>query len=255
MLKGRHHLFLYVLAENTHELEAMLYRIRSAKPLVSVRSAWSASYITYAYGYTPIRQEFLETLKEKVWHRTKEQPRMSGGQLLQREYGILTALNRDGRKSFSEIDAELGIGKGSSDYTYYRLIEKKILYRITIDMKRLPIKYPAIISLQQTDIQGFNAHRNEFRVHLINNPETPTNRYTLFGDIGSPYGAMFIKPIYEGETLDAVVNATKDAMREKLNPNVDIITDILIGTLGARRMPPEQTYQYKILQEQLDKQK
>ncbi|MEM0154732.1 MAG: winged helix-turn-helix transcriptional regulator, partial [Methanothrix sp.] len=63
MLKGRYHLFMYVLAESTQTLEDTIYRIRSQQLFSGVRSFWQVSYMTYAYGYTPIRQEFLETLK------------------------------------------------------------------------------------------------------------------------------------------------------------------------------------------------
>ncbi len=83
-------------------------------------------------------------------------------------------------------------------------------------------------------------------VHLIDNPKTPTNRYVLEGDIGMPHGGLFIRPVY-GETSQEYVKELKEAAHEKLEPDVEIITDILVGTLGFRRIPPEETYQYKAI--------
>ena len=246
LLKGKYHLFLYMLAENTQALEDTLYRIRSEKAFADNRSLWQVSYITYAYGYTPIRMEFFDLLEERIWHRSKEHPRKEPEQILQREYDVLKALNIDGRKEFSEIDKELGLSRGSSDYTYYRLLEKKLVYRITIRMDKLPARLTAIIRLPQTDIGSFNAYRNRFRVHLIDNPKTPTNKYVLEGDIGMPYGFLFIRPIY-GESSQEYVKELKEAAHEKLEPDVEIITDILVGTLGFRRIPAEETYQYKAI--------
>lgn len=246
LLKGKYHLFMYLLAENTQALEDTLYRIRSEKAFSQNRSLWQVSYITYAYGYTPMRMEFFDLLKERIWRRTREHPRRAPEQILQREYDVLKALSIDGRKEFSGMDNELGLSKGSSDYTYYRLLEKKLIYRITIRMDKLPARFTALIKLPQTDIESFNAHRNEFFAHMIDNPKTPTNRYALFGDIGAPYGFLFIKPIY-AETSEEYTEELKDAIHEKSEPDIEIITDVLVGTLGFRRIPPEETYQYKII--------
>ena len=113
-------------------------------------------------------------------------------------------------------------------------------------MDKLPARLTAIIRLPQTDIGGFNKYRNRFRVHLIDNPKTPTNRYVLEGDIGMPYGFLFIRPVY-GETSQEYIKELKEAAHEKLEPDVEIITDILVGTLGFRRIPAEETYQYKAI--------
>ena len=74
-------------------------------------------------------------LEERIWHRSREHPRKEPEQILQREYDVLKALTIDGRQEFSEIDKELGLSKGSSDYTYYRLLEKRLMYGITITMQ------------------------------------------------------------------------------------------------------------------------
>jgi DNA-binding Lrp family transcriptional regulator len=246
LLKGKYHLFMYLFAENTKTLDDTLYSIRSDEVFANIRSLWQVSYITYAYGYTPIRQEFFDLLKERVWYRSKEHPKRKPEQILQREYDVLRILNKDGRKGFLEIDNELGLSKGSADYTYYRLLEKLLIERITIRMDKLPARLNAVIRIPQTYIKGFNVHREEFVLHLINNPKTPTNRYALEGDIGIPYGLMYIKPIYD-DVLENVDKELRDAMAEKSKPDIEIITDMLVGSIGFRRLPTEETYQYKVM--------
>ncbi len=251
MLKGRFHLFIYTLAEDTQALENMLYSIRSNPLFAQNRSLWQVSYITYAYGYTPIRKEFFDILRERVWHRSKENPRKRPEQILQREYDVLKILNEDGRKDFSEIDKELGLSKGSSDYTYYKLLEKKLIYRITIRMGKIPARLIALIRIPQTDIGKFNAHRNEFFAHLIGSTKTSTNNYALFGDIGMPQGSLFIKPIFD-ESVEEVEKELQEAISEKSDPYTEIITDVIVGSIGFRRIPPEDTYQYKIMMKSIE---
>ena len=81
-------------------------------------------------------------------------------------------------------------------YTDKFLLEEKLVYRITIRMDKLPARLTAIIRLPQTDIGGFNAHRNEFFTHLINNPKTPINavaQWNVCIVIVIPYINLFSK--------------------------------------------------------------
>ena len=75
--------------------------------------------------------------------------------------------------------------------------------------------------------------------------QTPTNRYILEGDIGAPYGNLFIKPIYD-EKLADVVSELKHYLKEDI-VETHVITDILVGQLGYRKIAKEETYQYKEL--------
>ena len=86
----------------------------------------------------------------------------------------------------------------------------------------------------------------KFFVHLIDNPKTPTNRYAIEGDIGMPHGALFIKPVYD-EELENVEKELQKAIGEKSSSEIEIITDVIIGKIGFRRIAPEGTYQYKAL--------
>ena len=246
VLKGSYDLIFYVLAENTQLLDDAIYRIRSDPSIARFKSYWTVTYISRAYGYTPLREEFIETLKEKVWHKSKEHPRKAYGELLEREYLILKELNQNGRISFTNLDKKLGLNSGASDYTYNRLVEKGVIGRITINMQKPPMKYPAVLITKQFDINAFNSHRMEFMTKLISLPKTPTNRYAIVGDIGAPYGLIFIMPIYD--SIDLAVKEVIDiSKQEQKDIKEMIVTDVLFGSIGFRRIAPEETYQYKYL--------
>jgi len=245
-LKGRHDLFLYMLAENTQLLEDAIYRMRSDPAISRYKAYWNVTYVSRAYGYLPLRQEFIETLSEKVWRRSKEHPRKIPGQLLEREYLVLNELNKDGRASFADLDKKLNLNPGASDYTYNRLIEKGMIERITINIEKPQMKYPSLFVVKQPDINTFNVHRNEFMAKLISLPRTPANTVSLNGDIGAPYGFIAIMPIYT--TTESAIKAISDMSKQSTKDIKDyIITDTIIGSLGFRRSPPEITNQYKYL--------
>ena len=249
-LKGSYDMFMYLFAENTQALENKLYEIRSNPVFSRSKAKWSISYITYSYGYVPIREEFIESLKERVWHRTKETPRKKPGMMTYREYTILKELNRNGREDFASLDRKFGLDPGATQYTYRTLIEKGIMKRVTICMERVPLHYNALLVCSQTDIQGFNIHRREFLTYEIEGTETPTNRFALVGDIGSPHGMLFVAPIYDtgiGSLEKEISNMLHGAEIES-----SIISEIILGNLGHRKIAAENTIQYSIIKE-LDK--
>ena len=102
----------------------------------------------------------------------------------------------------------------------------------------------------QENIGSFEIHRNEYLSYIISDTDTPTNKYILEGDIGAPYGNLFIKPVY-GESLNDITSELKHYLREE-KVDVHIITDVLVGTLGYRKIAKETTYQYKILTQKKD---
>ncbi|EQD48247.1 transcriptional regulator, AsnC family [mine drainage metagenome] len=245
LVKGKYDLFMYIMAENTHDLEGKVYNIRTNRVFSAYKSFWSVSYVTYAYGYVPLRKEFIELLKDKVWHRTKETPRRKPDWILERDYLILKELNENGRESFADMDNKLGLKSGASDYTYYKLVNDKVIYRVTINMLSLPMKYTLLMRCPQVNISSFDVHRDEYRSHVIERTDTPTNRYILIGDIGAPYGLLHIKPIYNERMEDAVDELKRYTREDRVETHV--ITDVLVGSLGFRKIPKEITYQYKAL--------
>lgn len=245
LLKGSYDLFIYMFAENTQLLEDKIYEIRSSATFANYDAYWQVSYITYGYGYVPIRDEFFELLKNKVWHRSRETPRRKPGELLEREYLVLKEMHQNGRKSFIDIDQKLGLNNGASQYTYYQLIDSRLIERITINMERLPIKHISILRCTQTNIQKFNSNRDIVRLDSIENTKTPINRYLLWGDIGTPYGLLYITALLDEKISDAEERLTKLLKGTKIKSYV--IIETIIGSLGYRKIERESTYQYERL--------
>jgi DNA-binding Lrp family transcriptional regulator len=194
----------------------------------------------------PLRDEFFDLLEERVWRRSKEQPRRLSNQVFLREFATLKELNSNGMIEFSEIDKKYGLKKGSAQYTYHKLLEDKMILRVTITMDRPPIKDMAVIMATQIDIGKINSNRKSWLTDIINEKDTPLNRYIFEGDIGSPYGVIYLAPIYEDGDLEEleknILGLTKGITLES-----SIISKVIVGKLGYRKIDTTKTWLYERL--------
>ena len=246
MLSGKYDVFVYLLAESPILLERKLYDLRSSPPFAPYDTYWYVNYITYSYGYVPMRERFFEILKEKTWHKTEDTPRKKPDQLMEREYLLLKELGEDGRRDFAQIDEKYKFSKGAAQYTYYRLIERKIIYRITITMDKVPFKYIMLAKCNQLNVQEFNNHRDSYFMDVIQETDTPLNKYLLIGDISSPNGLLYIAPVFKDGDTERIKNDIINTVRgSKIIPS--IITKTLIGQLGFRRIDNTKSAQYNLL--------
>ncbi len=84
-------------------------------------------------------------------------------------------------------------------------------------------------------------------MHMIKLPNTPTSTYALIGDIGIPIGTLFIAPSYSeniGEMEERLASYFKG-----IEIKSSIITQILVGELGYRRISESATHQHSLIQE------
>ena len=244
--KGDYDLIFYIFAENTQILENRIYDIRSSEIFANRNSEWIVSYMTYSYGYVPITDNFIDhMLKDKVWHRSREKPRRQKGQILEREYLVIKALNKNSRMDFSEIDRMYNLNDGASQYTYKKLIENNTILRTTIKMSNLPLKYNLILKCEQKNINEFNSKRLEYLLHTIDDTNTPINKYVLIGDIGATYGLLLIAPIFnENDDIEVEIKRHIDGVKI----STSIMTRVLIGELGYRRINRLDTPQYEFIE-------
>ncbi len=247
LLKGNYDLFMYIFAEDTTALEHKIYELRSNSALASYKTAWNVSYIIDSYGYVPVRPKFFERLEAQVWHKSKEFPRKSQDQLLLREYVVLKELNDNGNMAFSDIDEKYDFSPGAAYYTYQKLFDRHIIYRITITMKRLPFMYLAVSQCKQLDMEKFNSKRDAYLLDVIMDNSTPVNKYVLIGDTGSPYGLLYITPVSGSSGLrDIEDNFRKVVDGSEVESHIIIKT--LVGTPGFRKFDNTKSPQYKVLQ-------
>ena len=86
-------------------------------------------------------------------------------------------------------------------------------------------------------------------IELVQNGVTPI--YVFEGDIGSPYGVMLITPIFSNGNLDKA----EDIIRQKVKGSLvktSVVTDVLVGNLGFRKIDTIKTWPYETLVKEYD---
>ena len=187
---GEFDLVIYALARNVEEATDMIVNLRSG--LSTYDSTWNSIPIYDDYGFIPLREKFIELMKES-------------GALLDREYAILKELSRDASIEFSKIDKKYGFDGGRSSYNYYRLRSEGKIRRVTITMQKLPMKYVGIILENIVNKSKFIAHRTASLSNIINETKMPTDKYLSVYDTTTPDGSIFFVPVFEYDELDRTI--------------------------------------------------
>ena len=131
----------------------------------------------------------------------------------------------------------------SAQYTYHQLLENEMIDRITITMDNPPIKDIAVLIAKQVDISKYNSKNKEWLLDSVLDPNAPLNKYIFNGDIGSPYGVMRIAPLYKNGDLEELEKQSYK-ITEGIEIESSIITDILVGKLGYRKIDITKTWIY-----------
>ena len=160
---------------------------------------------------------------------------------------VLKELNDNGNMAFSDIDKKYGFSPGAAYYTYQRLFDRHIIYRITITMKKLPFMYLAVSQCRQLDIGRFNSSRDAYLLDVIMDNSTPVNKYVLIGDTGSPYGLLYLTPVFSGSDLRDIEDNFRRVV-EGSEVESHIVVKTLVGTPGFRKFDNTKSPQYRVLQ-------
>jgi DNA-binding Lrp family transcriptional regulator len=251
---GRYDLMLCILAETDNKLNEVVTTLHRSETLKRHTSSWMLTTYVDHYGYVPLRDEFFELLKGRVWQRTKETPRPLRDQLLKSEYAVLRELNNDGEASFSEIDKKYGLNKGNARYTYEKLKEKrnytyeeladkKVLLRNTLTMDKLAIRYNTIIIMEILNSKEFLEQRESLFRYITENTEGVANRFSAIGDIVTPYGMMLIAPIFKENELEDIMEGLNERIKG-VRLDTLLVTEVLVGELFYRRFDNMHAQQY-----------
>ena len=171
------------------------------------------------------------------------------GQLLEREYLTLKEMCNNSRIDFTELDKKFGLSVGTTQYTYHKLVEKGIILRATITMNNPPLKYSAILHIDQLNMYQFTETRRDYIFDIISFMKTPLNKYAFLADFTIPDGIIYIAPIIESDSLSKL----EMSLNKKIKGIVvrsSVITDILIGNLEFRRLDYHETSEYGMLKEE-----
>ncbi len=249
--RGDYSLILYVLARSNEELEKMLYRIRSSHIFFSKPSIWNVSYLIEPYGwYIPFRDEFFDSIKDRVWKRSGDTPRKKPEQFFLSEYAVIKEMNSNAETSFKDIDEKYHLNPGVAQYAYHKLIAKSTIKRPTITMLKLPVKYFAFLYLVQKDVPRFNSTIIEYFKNIVEENEYPSNRFTYVADSSAPYGIVLIAPIFNDGDFESIVSSFSNVKGIKIRTAV--ITNTIIGEFGIRKFDIKESSNYKVLNKLLD---
>lgn len=244
--KGEYDVVMYYVDENPLKATDNISELRYKEPLNDYRALWQMGAIAQIFSFMPLRDMFIEhVLKERVWHRTKDTPKIDKNQLRYREFAVLKELNNNSTLDFSDIDKKYNFNKGTSRYTYHSLRERGIIARPTLTMANLGVKYIGMISISNIHYKKIQENRYKFLLDIMEYGKV-ANRYSLGENIGSPFGAIMFLPITEEGYLDKVA----DTIEQELQGSVvrsSVVTNVLLGSLCYRRFDSNYSRQYKLL--------
>ena len=245
-IKGQYDLMIYFLAEDNSKVANLIYDIRVNSGLKMFPSYWQVTSLKEYYGFMPLRNEFFELLKERVWHREKEFIRKTPWQITKSEYAVMKDLNM-GIRNLNEINKRNELKSQSSRYAYMKLRDTETIKRPTILMQNIPLKYNAVLIATLTDSNAFIQTRKGLLGHIIKEIDgSITNKYSLEGDTDSPDGAIFISSLLKENDLDMIKKDFNESIKGMELEDM-IITDTIIGSLGHRLFDNKYSNQYNAI--------
>ncbi len=232
-VKGEYDIMAYILAKSNDEIATIAYHLKSTT-LQRYASYWHIAPFKSFYGYIPVRDEFFDIIeKDKAWSRSKESGHIPEDKIYYNYYVVLRDLNINGNSEFKDIDERNKLGENRASYAYKALIERfRALKRITITMHNAPVRYFSVIFMDTIEYDKLLSTRKELMSNIMEKGSL-TDKYALVGDIQTPYGEMFIAPIYTSNGLESITKKLKTDVKG-INIRTLIITDILIGRLCLR---------------------
>ncbi len=246
---GDYDLMLYVMAESNREIGLVSARLRRNTLLLKYPAEWYTTPFYEHYGFMPLRDEFIDTLRDKIVNRGSARPyqatKEKKKQIMQREFAILRELNSNGSADLMDVDRKYGFDTGRAQYAYYKLVESGILKRITISLQDLPIRYVAAIFIKITDMELYYGTRDSLLMSIIDRSDTHINRYVLAGDIATPFGVLMLMPVFGEQDLDDTIRALSEAKGMAIKSA--IITTTLVGGLCFRRFDNAYSKQVEVM--------
>lgn len=245
-MKGEYDVVFYLLEENSERAVDVTWNLIRSSLLGRYNARWYVSPISRNYGFIPLREEFFNNLlKERVWHRSIENPKPKEEELMNREFIALKELNNNSTEDFKKIDEKHGLNHGAINYTYSKLKEKEIIVRPTITMGKLPIRYVSLLQLELINGNNFADTRAELLKEIITYGDI-ANKYVLDGDVVYPYSFTLIFPIVNEKEPDLTIEYLRNNLKGIKVKNY-IISTVLTGSLCCRRFDNDYSRQYNSL--------
>lgn len=243
---GAYDMVMFLVVNNSQQMLDLVNKLRTSTNLKHYKSTWQIAPRLNVYGSIPVKGEFFNLLKNTAWKRTKETPRPKSGELTYRDFILLKELADNGKIDFSEIDEKYRMDKGSSQYTYHKLVNKGIIERITIIIQKFPLKYNALFIANIIDDDEFRRVRYKRFEKIIEDNQSILNKYVLVSTIGAPFGQIYIAPILTDYDLDSIKNEIEE-INKGCSISTLVITSILTGNFYYRKFDNKYTNIYETL--------
>lgn len=244
--KGEYDLVVLLVAEANSEARGTLYDF-TRKVFSSYDVEWTMSPAYFSgLGFVPLRKEFFEVLKEKIWRRTKERPRPGYDQITEMEHRVLMAMNKNAAADFASIDREIEADRGRSNYVYHRLVDRGIIKRATVNMRNLPSRFDALFILNTINVESWSKGREKFMLELIKENNFQVDSYSFVCDIMSPKGVLLMAHVFKDQNPETI---SERFMGEVGGSRIYgmVVTDIIVGSVNSRFSDKIRTRQYEIL--------
>ena len=245
-VKGTYDLIIFYEAENNTILSLDLDSIRSSSELKDIESEWYITPIATSYGFVPLRQEFFDVLKEKVWRRKKHGEKPGASSLMYREYAILCELNEDSTKSFASIDRKYNLPMGSAKRAYEDLKNeegKNVILRPTLLAKRINKRYDGIILANITNKAKFIESRDNHHKYIINEQNGFISRFSYICDIETPDSIFYLFPILKESGSETIENDLFKVIKGVKSDSL-VIESTIIGNICNRKFDNLYSDQY-----------
>ncbi len=248
LTKGSFDLMIYAVARSNEDLLFNVL-IKTRRDLSQYDSLWNIIIVYEDYGYIPLREQFVEALKEQVWHRSKQSERPKEGQLRERAFNVLKELIKDGKAEFSKIGEKYNLNEQEVRYEYLKLVDSGAIRRTTISINNLPLKYVGILQESFINYKKFRDKRASSLSDIIEDNAKAVNKYIAVFDSMNPDGSLLFVPVFEGNELYEITEKLK-----KLDLGIEIstavITNMLVGSFCLRKFDNAYSVQQKILEEE-----
>ena len=243
--KGTYDMVIFLVVEANSEARATLYELTSLA-FESYNIEWTMTPVYFGgSGFIPLRDQFFEVLKEKIWTRTKERPRPAHDEITEIEYKVLKAMNGHSATDFASIDREIGADNGRSNYAFHQLINRGIIKRVTINMQNINSKFDVIFLLSQDNYNEWAPCREKLLLESMRESGCH-DIYSFSCDIMSPKGVLLITHVQKDENLEGNIERLTKNIRG-MSFNTLIITNLILGLINNRLYDKTQSRQYEVL--------
>ncbi len=225
---GKYDLLICFLAKTNDKAGDLIYDLRSKTELAKYSSEWLITPFNVHYGFVPTREEFIRLIETNFKKKSEDIKATA------RELHVLAELCNNSSQKFSLIDKKYKLDHGASLYAYTKLVERKIIERITINMQKLLIRYIGIAILNVVNQSEYNTTKKNLMLDIIEDSKFLTNKYILSADIGTPNGVLLAFPIYSGGELGEYENFLRKNVKG-IEIEVLTVSDIILGRFCYRR--------------------